>query len=580
MIFAEVKATVLKPLLLIGFVAVVSVADGQSGDWQPDPGAIGLGSGSGHVESPLGQPYGDFGYCVSVSGDLLAVGAVGDDPGGIYAAGGVYLFERDAQGAWNPADTGNLGSIAGHILNPQPELADTFGFSVSVSGGLLAVGAHVDDPGDVTDAGSIYLYERDPQGVWNPANTGNLGSIPGHIANPGPEETDHFGQSLSVSSGVLAVGASRDDSGGVLDAGSIYLYEPDSRGVWVPVDTSNLGSSPGQISNPQPQPGDYFGFTVSVSGGMLVVAATRDDSGGVPDVGSIYLYERDPQGMWNPADTGNLGSIAGHIQNPQPQGYDDFGHSVSISDGLLAVAKFHDPAGVDGVGSVYLYERDPQGVWNPANTGNLGSIPGHIPNPQPQAADVFGNSVSVSGDLLAVGVWLDDPGGFDNSGSIFIYERDPQGVWELANTVNLGSIPGNIPNPQPQTEDKFGCSVSVSGGLLAVGAFGDDDGAINTGSVYLYRRSLLSIRGDCNNDSAINIADGIYLLTHLFQGGEDPSCDDACDGNDDGSLNIADTVYLLAYLFNGGANPPPPFPGCGVDPTADALECVSYGSCP
>ncbi|HIN81081.1 MAG TPA: hypothetical protein EYN00_08395 [Planctomycetes bacterium] len=81
-------------------------------------------------------------------------------------------------------------------------------------------------------------------------------------------------------------------------------------------------------------------------------------------------------------------------------------------------------------------------------------------------------------------------------------------------------------------------------------------------------------RGDCNNDSGFNIADVVYLLANLFSGGEDPSCDDACDGNDDGSLNIADAVYSLTALFNGGASPPPPFPDCGIDPTDDALDCL------
>lgn len=82
-------------------------------------------------------------------------------------------------------------------------------------------------------------------------------------------------------------------------------------------------------------------------------------------------------------------------------------------------------------------------------------------------------------------------------------------------------------------------------------------------------------RGDCNNDAGFNIADTVFLLANLFSGGEDPACDDACDGNDDGSLNIADAVFLLAALFSGGSNPPPPFPDCGIDPTDDALDCLA-----
>jgi hypothetical protein len=82
-------------------------------------------------------------------------------------------------------------------------------------------------------------------------------------------------------------------------------------------------------------------------------------------------------------------------------------------------------------------------------------------------------------------------------------------------------------------------------------------------------------RGDCNQDSAFNIADAVFMLAQLFSGGATGTCADACDSNDDGSINIADAVHVLAALFSGGPNPPDPGPGpgCGPDPTDDALDC-------
>lgn len=87
-------------------------------------------------------------------------------------------------------------------------------------------------------------------------------------------------------------------------------------------------------------------------------------------------------------------------------------------------------------------------------------------------------------------------------------------------------------------------------------------------------------RCNCNADASFNIADPIYLLGYLFASGPVPSCSDACDCNDDGTLNIADAVSMLAVLFSGGAPPAPPFPGCGPDPSADALTCISFPPCP
>lgn len=67
----------------------------------------------------------------------------------------------------------------------------------------------------------------------------------------------------------------------------------------------------------------------------------------------------------------------------------------------------------------------------------------------------------------------------------------------------------------------------------------------------------VSLRGDANDDCLINIADGIYILRRLFQGGE-PFCNESnsdLDGNQ--VVNLSDVVYLLSYLFRSGPEPLP-----------------------
>ena len=88
------------------------------------------------------------------------------------------------------------------------------------------------------------------------------------------------------------------------------------------------------------------------------------------------------------------------------------------------------------------------------------------------------------------------------------------------------------------------------------------------------------IRGECNGDDSITIADAIFLLGFLFNSGPAPTCQDACDINDDSGIDIGGGVYLLAYLFSAGPNPQNPFPTCGPDPTEDLLGCESFGGCP
>jgi hypothetical protein len=88
------------------------------------------------------------------------------------------------------------------------------------------------------------------------------------------------------------------------------------------------------------------------------------------------------------------------------------------------------------------------------------------------------------------------------------------------------------------------------------------------------------IRGDTNADGGVDISDGVFTLNFLFQGGPAPACDDAVDANDDGTGDLSDAVYEFNYLFLGGPQMPPPFPGCGLDPTDnDPLDCAAFPLC-
>lgn len=88
-------------------------------------------------------------------------------------------------------------------------------------------------------------------------------------------------------------------------------------------------------------------------------------------------------------------------------------------------------------------------------------------------------------------------------------------------------------------------------------------------------------RGDCNQDSNVNIADGIRLLDHLFtQAPQFIGCEDACDNNDDGTLDISDVIALITYLFQSGTPFNAPFLVCGPDPTADSTGCYVFDACP
>jgi hypothetical protein len=86
-------------------------------------------------------------------------------------------------------------------------------------------------------------------------------------------------------------------------------------------------------------------------------------------------------------------------------------------------------------------------------------------------------------------------------------------------------------------------------------------------------------RGDATADGALDISDGVRILGAIFLGEPFPGCSDALDANDDGRADITDAIFLFEHLFLGGRPPPPPYPGCGADPTADDLDCRTYPPC-
>ena len=77
---------------------------------------------------------------------------------------------------------------------------------------------------------------------------------------------------------------------------------------------------------------------------------------------------------------------------------------------------------------------------------------------------------------------------------------------------------------------------------------------------YINLEDCCRLRGDVNHDggSVQDIADVVWMVQYMFQGGPPPPCFDEGDINGDGGsvMDIADLTYLIEYMFASG--PPPP----------------------
>ena len=132
--------------------------------------------------------------------------------GGLSNAGAAYLFQLEANGS---------ATYLTKVTAPDGAASDEFGNSVSQSGNILAVGAHNADPGGLSNAGAAYLYQLEANGSATYLTK---------VTAPDGAASDYFGYSVSQSGNILAVGAYNADPGGLSDAGAAYLYQLEANG--------------------------------------------------------------------------------------------------------------------------------------------------------------------------------------------------------------------------------------------------------------------------------------------------------------------------------------------------------------
>ncbi len=62
-------------------------------------------------------------------------------------------------------------------------------------------------------------------------------------------------------------------------------------------------------------------------------------------------------------------------------------------------------------------------------------------------------------------------------------------------------------------------------------------------------------KGDADNNGAFSIADVVWLINYIFEGGAAPVTGGSGDADGNGGISIADAVFLINYIFAGGNAP-------------------------
>lgn len=245
---------------------------------------------------------------VALHGDTLAVG----DP----TAKTVDVWERSGA-EWMPAVTVSGGAEGG----------STFGTSLALDDGWLAVGSIDADVGPALEVGAVALFERTSAG-WVAA-----GRVHGALAVAG----DDFGSVVSLDMPFVAVGAPDDDAPAAPDTGSAYVFERIG-GVWMQV---------AHLFDAAAHAHDRFGASLAIDGEALAVGAPSVSD--VTDrIGQVHLYDG-TTGTWQHAAT---------IPSPGAAFDDGFGARVDLRDRLLAVGVPRFPLATERGSRILVYDFD------------------------------------------------------------------------------------------------------------------------------------------------------------------------------------------------------------------------------
>jgi 1,4-alpha-glucan branching enzyme len=81
------------------------------------------------------------------------------------------------------------------------------------------------------------------------------------------------------------------------------------------------------------------------------------------------------------------------------------------------------------------------------------------------------------------------------------------------------------------------------------------------------------VRGDCDGDGVLDIADPLRALWALFLDAGRGDCWAACDADADNAVSVTDALYTLSFVFRSGPPPAAPWPECGSNP--GSVPCAS-----
>jgi hypothetical protein len=481
-----------------------------------------------YVKAPNSNELDYFGNSVAISGDTIVVGAriessnqttitngtTASSDNSAYEAGAAYVFRR----------TGNNWVNEAYLKAPNAEENDFFGYSVSISGDTIVVGAVAEDSNQTTitngtitvngtgadDSGSAYVFRR----------TGNTWTNEAYLKAPNAEGGDSFGVSVTISGDTIVVGATGEASNQTTITNGNTTSGNNSSTIsgaaYVFRRTGNIWTNEAYLKAPNADADDFFGSSVSISGDTIAVGSPNEDSNQTTitngttassdnsssDSGAVYVFKRNRTTWTNEA----------YLKAPNAGPWDWFGYSISISGDTVVVGAHREASTQTTItngstassnnlaiytGAAYIFRR----------TDSTWISEAYIKAPNSDYNDHFGYSVNISGERIVVGAILESSSQTTITNgtlsSLNNFATDSGAAYVFRRTGSIWENEAFLKAPNAEGGDKFGYSVSISGDTIVVGAiddgsnqttitngslFIDNNDAIGSGAAYVFRR--------------------------------------------------------------------------------------------
>jgi hypothetical protein len=363
-----------------------------------------------------------FGGAVAIDGDTLVVGARYASLGGVGIAGAAYVFVRN----------GAVWTQQQKLAASDAALFDGFGNSVAVSGDTILVAAFGEDPSNLLQAGSAYVFVRSG-GVW---------SQQAKIFASDAAAFEQFGQFVALHGDTALIGTPFDNHPGLSTAGSAYVFTR-SGATW---------SQQQKLVAFDSAAGDWFGYGVDLHGDTALVGAPRDDHGGFDNAGSAYVYAR----------SGAAWSLQQKITSPAPGGGQNLGGRLALSNGIALLAQ----SSVDSIDGA-----DPGAVFAYSRSGSTWSFETTLWPADAADGDEFGSTVALDGTTAFVGSYYTP-----SFGAGYVFElQTGHALYCTAKTNSQGCTPtlGASGSPSATNPNPFvlsaGAVLNQKSGLLFYG---------------------------------------------------------------------------------------------------------------